>query len=581
MDTDLESFQFVCQACGTDVLQIDGGDIVPLNHLPKEFLGHPFSGLTDKVIKQIAQTLPAYAKKVSWLDYTLLDATIIAKSLPPISWDIPFEQLNDAEWNCIWPYCQEEVFFAKRFISSSCIDWLEKARQEGKLTNDGIIRIAITLTKRSGGFSTNGTSQFISFICNGVNTNAEWSESIAKFPAVLHREIYVIRPDCPGLMSEKDIISTLAPKTAIKWLERTTVQDTVLRLYPFEKFHPEHWRKALKIIKRDVYGRFTTVLKEAWPSLGLGVDEIYALLSENPACIFVLPVDDFSVETFLFLIPHIKIDGYDLVVHCHFDKFSNKDWVDLLSNSQTAFSPSLEVAVRECCRLTPHEKSKVLKTNPNATRCFSLSEIPVDDAIEFCIFNPGFDVDYDFLLACTKEQATRFLTKAHNIPACVCDILAKDSYQNFSIDEISGLLTCTPDLAMYMPEERIADLDVDTFCLLARRFNGAGFWTSNYNLNALPKDKLIPFVKEFPWLADSIDLDGLDFDVLDDVFDKIPSLWKKFNHRGRYLVSRFRMPIVLTIFLITAILVWGAWCFTLTLKTKEVVARTRERRTVL
>ena len=576
---------FVCPACGQDALSADGR-IVPTNKLPKEFLSYPFTDsagtIPRETKKQIAAIAPAYAKSASsWSKYSLLDAMVIASAIPDVVWEMPFETLPAPCWTAIWQCCNAQPFYVKRFLASNDAGWLRGAAGMGLLDERGLSYAAEALARRPSPETDAGVNAFAKFIAERVDGHPTWTTAIEKFPMVVQQAIFSVRPDCPGLTSE-EIVSLLSPKIAVEWLADSHRRDVVLRNYPFEKFDTAAWRAALKVVVQDEYGRFASALKVAWEKLEIGRASLYSVLSENPACLSYLPTNEFSTDDFVYLLPYVDSDGYDLAALCPFEKFTKAQWVELLSNARIRVKGGLATAFHEQGvpkLLGREDKGRILLANPSLLGEFGLADVPIDAAIDFILSNPDAEITDDgFLEECSKGQAMRLLCSVKRPPSCTQKMLSRNSRQAFTDDEVEELVRRNSALCAYLPPDRIATLSAEAFLMSARRMDGADFWMSAYDLNALPRAALVMLVLDYPWLAERISYDDWAFDDLEGLFKAVPSLWRRYGHKFRYLAHKWRKTCAAAVLCIVVGIAYGAFCLAMFCMAQYVNAKENARR---
>ncbi|MBO7684943.1 MAG: hypothetical protein J6V72_01070 [Kiritimatiellae bacterium] len=302
-------------------------------------------------------------------------------------------------------------------------------------------------------------------------------------------------------------------------------------------------REALTTVKEDPSGRLKEALRRAWPSIGWKGRDVHAVLSENPEALHLMPVKDFTLETFAFLLP--RVDGDELARQCPFGQFTKDMWFDILSQPGTWKKPYiLESAAKYGVSnlLTKDERGLIAASFPQAAKIFGLANLPLDIAVKTFMDFPGYcnESDDSVFLECTAEQAFPLLANSARIPFCARDLLKVDGKPHFTIQAIISLLKQNPSLATYLPPERIADLDADTFLTCARTLKGAAFWISAYNLERLTREQLITLVKEYPWLASRINLDELPFDDAREIFAARPSLWDGYHRKAAYFAHHHR-----------------------------------------
>lgn len=546
--SDLSGALHVCNACGaTEQTECDLNgyqDIVQYNRnlLPAELFKHHFIGAESPagVVNDIAIKCPCFAEKKGWSDFTLFDLFWVLGADPQLAWKIPFELLGERAWEAIWPNCDLPAFAVKRFLSSRSSSWLQKLPAED--VHYAIEAYCLQPWSKEDVEARRGFAEYLSKLDEGV-----LAANLPTLPAELLFDMWLLRPDCPGLPD--DVVSRLDPPTAVDYLLDPARSGKVYARYPFEKFTPDDWRRALKGFAGDETGRFKNALWNAWTSIGYSNDELYELLSRNPSVCFALPLAKFSPETFLFLLSNVKVQGWDISAYCPFEKFSADNWIHLLSDARVVRSRKIGEAFKKfgvATLLSTAEIQTILDANPWAAEYFCSQYIPVDKAVELYLNYPDLKLSGGAVFSDSpKELAFKLLVECkERVPACASDLLDLRSKQGFSDEEVEDLIRRNPALAERLPKDRIQRLPPATFYTFAHTFNGADFWVKGYDYNRFTRDQLAKFLNDYPWIADDIDVSTWSNEELRDVLASAPVRIRSTSQKLSYFYFVNRVPIL-------------------------------------
>ena len=540
-----------CEMCGTNELEsvdfaarYDGLVKTNLANLPAEFFSFPFredASASANALDFIRTRFPQFANTGIWSGFTVFDLFLIASAKHGIEWELPFDMLPERVWDAIWPCCALPAFFVKRFISSRSVKWLESAVKAGRMSVEDL-RQAVAIYSRQDWFEVRADVQaeFTAFLGRLVAEKPEFADVVSSMPNVLQFELWLQKPDCRGIPG--DLLQEVGADTVVKLMADASRRRMILKSYPFARFSPKNWRQALRIVSEDPDGRFKDGLWEAWEDLRLENGEIYSILSENPPMWFLLPLDRFSPDQFVHLLANTCGEDWDIASYCPFEKFSNRDWVQLLSNRRIRISSSIIEAVARhgvSAKLSKADIVRILDSNPGAAICLDSREIPVDKAVDLYLDPDKANlVDMAAFLTCRKELARSLLCRCGDrVPPCAFEMLRTGSVQAFSSKEVEEIICQNPSVAMYVPRQRIGELNPEVFCDFAVKLDGARFWTNNYDLSRLDHAAIKKLIQLYPWVSERVDISGWTYDEVADlaqdspvILDRLPSRFGYFCH---------------------------------------------------
>ena len=515
----MEPGRFACPACGASELAeirqtplVDAIEGIPNGLQRKVSLDKSVKSISAERLAKVTKAVPAYACMQKWSDFSLFDLIMVIGNFPGIVWDLPLEFLKPSAWIEIWPHCHGEDFaFAKRFLATQDASWLQQGFQDTGLSTDCLRRLSENMAAMTwSNAESEGLRGFATFVAENVTSCPEWAKAVAEFQIDVQLIILSKNPECPGLSIES-LLPNLPTSEVVRLLSYSNVREIILSTYQFEKFGPGDWRIVLTAVKQDPTSRLKAALKQAWPSIEFSDLELYTILTENPEALHLLPVEDFTPERFAYLLPIVD-DGGELAKQCPYDRFTRQIWLDLLLKPQAWKRSGIVKAVMAYNAkniLKEEDLGRVVTENPCAVSIWGMDAIPLEVAVKTYIEHPEFcTIDDDTVfLRCSAEQIALLLANATHIPTCTTKLLKIDRQSRLSSETIKSLLNRNPALGRYLPKERIAELDAKTFFEFARRFEGADFWMSAFDLSRLTQPQRLELVKEFPWLAHRINID--------------------------------------------------------------------------
>lgn len=544
---ELSRCDLTCDACGANEL-VFGNDTerynfnVAQNHsaFPRVLESKPFAKagcLPEELCKLIKSYFPQFFSAESWSEFSVFDLLWISMAKPELAWELPFEELSEDAWSVIWDCCKRASFCFKRFIASKSASWLESVGDMDVTQED--LSCAVNLYKRQDWFEKNSDALkgFAIFISDIVAKRSAFSSLVSSLPRIIQLEIWQRSSDCPGLLDS--VLEDLDPETSIHLLSDPRKKDKILSSYPFEKFSGTNWRQALRVVSDGQTDRFKEYLWDVWDSLNLSNDEIYSTIESNPFVCYLLPFDRFTVSQFLYILTLVQVEGLDLTSYCPFEKFSGKDWMQLLRNYRIPYSSNIEDAIRSCdviAKLSKAERFGILKSNPNAVRYFNAEAIPGETAVEIYLEYPKAELPSSLIFtSCSKELVRKLLTRCGDrVPPCAQDLLRINSLQAFTSEELNDIVKANRDLGLHIPIERVSELKPEVFMDLVIKYHGARFLSFNYDLRCLAFDDIKKLIKLYPWVSEKVDPSEWTCDEVYEASKFSPEILGRYPHKIAY-----------------------------------------------